>query len=1016
MKKYYSIALASVAALAVLASCEKEVPSPEEEIVPGTSEVTPQEPVKEQVTITASMPVEGLTKVTLSQDGTDKKLIKLAWEDDDVININGKTFTIVPATITNEGKTASFTGTAPDPVGGKYNISYADLPGTFATQTQSADGNTDHLGYAVALTGASDYASFEFSESSATALGATLSQSSVLSLRALLPDGIAATVQKVIFKASENVFDGGNTLTVNIGTPGDDGSDNLLKVYATLPAGDVNLAADMDLLIQFQVSANAYDKYTAYRQFASGKDFILSGKTQYLGLNCSNIDKYAGSADDGTAAHPYLIADQHQMNAMHDLMERASTKYFKLIDDVNMTGIVWFPLNNGYPKVGGDKYTGNVYDKALDFNGNHKTISFISTNTSSPTTSEEYASIFGVLMGNVYDLTIDHATITPKGKSGILAGYVGTGAYGPAHCEVRNVIITNSSVTGSDSYCGVLAGQSAKNNNVFSNISINECTVSSTGYASGLVAYFANSATVSDITVSNTNVTSSGDTNSYDPAGDGFAGGISARLNAAVDFDRCTFSDGTIIGPAQANNDNSKKNRFVGGLVAYVSNVAASFDDCHVSNASLGLPSAPATNNGRYIGGAFGYLGAAATVGNTTGCSVTGLSMNTNVRNYIAGFVSFLDGGTIKNSSAASTSAIGNSTYSGAAGGFVGYANGGTLYNNSSSVSITGAGNPGGFIGWVETAAATFEKCTASGSITAGSNNAGGFCGIDKIGSTYIECSSSGVVNGTGYVGGLIGFINADGATITKCYSTSTVTGSGNYVGGLIGVAESDTIEKSYYNGTVTGNSRVGGILGIGMKDDATIIRNCYSRGAVVGSSSEQRFGGIVGDLGKGGSVTNCWSDSDITGGRVLGGIVGLACYQTWADATVANNTVTGCIAWNSKVSAAQAGDYGSSAAIVGHTSFTNVLSNCYRRSDMDYKNSNNTLSSCITAQVDQPDSDGTNWVAGTTPGTTASSNQNPYYGVAKDPASFTVKSIAKDIIGWSSDVWDFTADFPTLK
>jgi hypothetical protein len=147
-----------------------------------------------------------------------------------------------------------------------------------------------------------------------------------------------------------------------------------------------------------------------------------------------------------------------------------------------------------------------------------------------------------------------------------------------------------------------------------------------------------------------------------------------------------------------------------------------------------------------------------------------------------------------------------------------------------------------------------------------------------------------------------------------------------------------------------------------------------------------------------------------------LGGIVGLACYQAWADATVANNTVTGCIAWNSKVIADQEGDYGSSAAIVGHTSFKNVLSNCYRRSDMDYKNSNNTLSSCITAQVDQPDSDGTNWVAGTTPGTTASSNQNPYYGVAKDPASFTVKSIAKDIIGWSSEIWDFSGPLPLLK
>ena len=1011
MKKYLNVIFASMAALAVLAACQKTEGN-------DTPENTDTPVAKEVVTISASMPAEGLTKVALTQ-GENKKVIKLAWENNDVIKINGNDFTIIPATIANDGKTASFSGTAPDPVGGKYDISYTDLPGDFNDQTQSADGNTEHLGYAVALNGASDYASFEFSETGAGDLGATLSQSSVLSLRALLPDGIAATVQKVIFKASAAVFDGDNTLTVNITTPGDTGDDDLLQVYATLPSGDVTLTADTDLLVQFQVSANAYDKYTAYRSFASGTDFIVSGKNQYLGINCSNIDKFAGKDDDGTAEHPYLIADQHQMNAMHELMTRGETKYFKLIDGVDMTGIVWFPLNNGYPEPGGTKYTGNVYDKAIDFNGNNKTVSNISTNPTSPTSSEEYASVFGVLMGNVYDLTIDNATITPKGKSGILAGYVGTGSYGPAHCEVRNVTITNSTITGSDNYCGALAGQSAKNSNVFANITIEDCTVSSSGYASGFVTYFGNSATVSDITVSGTDVTSSGNDNSSDVPTDGFAGGIAARVAAAVDFDRCSYSGGTITGPAQANNDNSKKNRFVGGLVAYVNNVAATFDDCHVSNATMALASAPATNNGRYLGGAFGYLGAAATVGNTTGCTVTGLSMNEHVRNYIAGFVSFLDGGTIKNSSASSASVIGNASYSGAAGGFVGYANGGTLYNNTTSVSVQGAGNPGGFIGWVETTAASFEKCSASGNVTAGANNAGGFCGIDKIGSSYTECSSTGTISSVaGYVGGLIGYINADGATISKCFSTSTVTASSNYVGGLVGVSESDTIEKSYYNGTVTGNSRVGGILGISLKDDAVTIRNCYSRGKVVGSSSEQRFGGIVGDLGKGGEVTNCWSDATVNAGRVCGGIVGLACYQTWGDATVANNTVTGCIAWNAEVKAAQLGNYGSSGAVIGHTSFKNVFGNCYRRSDMDYANSYNCSGGeWNTTCVDQPDCDGTNWAKGTTPGTKAGyTYQQAYYGVSKEVSSNTVSSIARDVIGWSSEIWDFSGDYPTLK
>ena len=260
------------------------------------------------------------------------------------------------------------------------------------------------------------------------------------------------------------------------------------------------------------------------------------------------------------------------------------------------------------------------------------------------------------------------------------------------------------------------------------------------------------------------------------------------------------------------------------------------------------------------------------------------------------------------------------------------------------------------------------------------------------------------------------GYINADNVTLTKCYSTSTVTASGNYVGGLVGVSESDTIEKCYYDGTVTGNSRVGGILGISLKDDAVTIRDCYSRGKVVGSATEQRFGGIVADLGKGGQVINCWSDATVNAGRVCGGIVGLACYQTWADNTVAINMVIGCIAWNPEVKAAQSGNYGSSGAIIGHTSFKNQFGNGYRRPDIDYKNSYKCSGGeWNTVMVDQPDCDGTNWAKGTTPGTNASyTYQQPYYGVAA-AAGAKVSSIAQTL-GWSGDVWDFTGDLPVLK
>lgn len=1006
MKKIFNITLSALAILSI--ACTKEIATPDDQLTPGEGQeqVTPS--TGKTMTITATL-TEALTKVSFDptfDSGSKPTGMSHTWEAGDQLRVTDandpsdtQIYDLDPACVGTA--TGTFTGTAVEAT--SYNVEV--IPnGTFDTddtQTQAKDGDTSHLKYVASATGVTDLNDIQLTETSG-----------IIGFIAKLPEGVAATIESL----SIDIV-GTGSLTINLTDQEDVDNDNILKVYANVPAG-WEIPADSEMFIDFWSTNQDHVVYTRYQQFASAVAPV-DGKFNYIKLNCSNIDKYAGGADNGTATAPYLIADPYQLDAMHQLMVRGETKYFKLIDDIDMTGIVWFPLNNGYPESGGTKYSGNTYDKALDFNGNSFVISNLSTKSSSLTSSDEYASVFGVLMGNVYDLTIDKATITSQGKSGILAGYVGTSTYGPNHCEVTNVTIRNSTLTGGASNCGALAGQSSKADNVFSNITITDCEVSTTGYAAGLVAYFDKVATVSDITITRTNVTSSGDSNSSAVPSDGFAGGIAARVNGGVEFVSCTYSGGTITGPAQANNDNSKKNRFVGGLVGYVDNVAAKFDDCHVINAALALPSAPATNNGRYLGGAFGYLGSSAIVGETTGCTVEGLTMNEHVRNYIAGFVSYLDGGTIKNSTAGSSAAIGNTSYSGAAGGFVGYANGGTLYNNSTSVSVQGAGNPGGFIGWVETTAATFEKCSASGDVSAGANNAGGFCGIDKIGSTYTECSSTGTVSSTaGYVGGLIGYINADGATVSNCYSTSTITATGNYVGGLIGVAESDTIEKSYYNGTVTGNSRVGGILGIGLKDDATTIKNCYSRGKVVGAATEQRYGGIVGDLGKGGKVENCWSDAEVTGGRVIGGIVGLACYQTWGDGTVANNTITGCIAWNPKVKAEQSGNYGSSGAVIGHTSFKNTFGNCYRRSDMDYKNSYNCSGGeWNTTCVDQPNCDGTNWAKGTTPGTNASyTYQQPYYGVAKDVSSNTVSSIAKDVIGWSTDIWNFSGDYPTLK
>lgn len=893
MKKYIYIAVASLFAFA---ACEKEAGVQEE--------VTPvEEPeVKELVTITASIPEEGLTKVALTPQDGATKTVKLEWEVGDVITINGKEFEIDKTTISDDKKSAAFKGDEPTPVDGKYTIVYTKAPrGSFANQQQSTDGAYDHLGYNVTLGDVTDYSNITFSSDWAVDNSATFSQASVLWLRALLPSTVAENVKKVIVKASQKVFNGTNTFTVSLDTPGVQSGDDKLDIYATIPEGAVTSGA-MDLLVQFQVDADhEYDKYTAYRQIPGGTNF---GESQYIGINCANIESYANKSnvDIGTSGNPYLIGDQHQMDAMHSEMKRGFTTYFKLVDDINMTGVVWFPLNNGYDSPGSSKLTGDVYNKFVNFDGNSKMISYLETKSGDVSTSEEYAALFGALVGEVHHLTIDHATIHPKSKSGVLAGWIGVNAAYAAASNVHHITISNSSATSGGSYLGVLAGQSGKKGNTISEITISDCTISTTGYAAGLVAAFTQTATVSDIIVQGTDVTSTGES-----TGDGYAGGIAASVTAAVDFDRCTYKKNTstdktatLTGPkCTKDNANSQTNRYIGGIAGYVSDVNATFDDCHVNTIVLNLNAAGGDNNYRYMGGAFGGIESAVVIGNTTGCSVTGLSTGSNIRNYVGGFVGINNGGTIKNSSAAG-SITGNQ---GGRGGFVGFCHGGTFVDNSTTVTVSGQSNLGGFVG-MQDIAASFTRCHSSGDVIGNGGYIGGFCGqigngsVDFKGSfsdCYVYNAEKAItISGKGNaIGGFVGWIGhntyaGNTGTIEKCYvkNVNITSEGGAYVGGFAGVAKTDISSSWVDNINITSNKNSDGGF-IGYLTNAK-VSDCYAKGVTM-NITNNKVGGFVGNMSNvSATIQRSYADvKSITCDYSYGGFVGAM-----------TGIVDKCIAW----------------------------------------------------------------------------------------------------------------------
>jgi len=118
-------------------------------------------------------------------------------------------------------------------------------------------------------------------------------------------------------------------------------------------------------------------------------------------------------------------------------------------------------------------------------------------------------------------------------------------------------------------------------------------------------------------------------------------------------------------------------------------------------------------------------------------------------------------------------------------------------------------------------------------------------------------------VNGTGDdVGGLVGY-NDDG-NITNSYSIGTISGD-SHVGGLVGV-NGGSITTSYSSSSVTGYYFVGGLVGINHGSIAT----SYSSGAV---SGEDYTGGLVGRGS--GSMQSVW-DMEKSGFTVSDGGVGL--------------------------------------------------------------------------------------------------------------------------------------------
>lgn len=174
---------------------------------------------------------------------------------------------------------------------------------------------------------------------------------------------------------------------------------------------------------------------------------------------------------NGSKGDPWIISELKDLEEMSLKLVEDQTVYFKLTEDIDASGIEnWLPLNSASP-----------YKLKVDFNGNgHKISNLKSVGT-------QYPSMFGVLYGDVYDLTFENAEISGSSAAGVLGGYLGTGDLG---CTVKNVHIYNSTVNETGANGGGGLGGRASNATI-ENCCFEGVVTSSKNYIGGLLGYDA---------------------------------------------------------------------------------------------------------------------------------------------------------------------------------------------------------------------------------------------------------------------------------------------------------------------------------------------------------------------------------------------------------------------------------------------------------------------------------------------------------------------------------------------
>ena len=647
-------------------------------------------------------------KVTLPSNGP---LSVYSWSQSDEIRVGEATFKLKAGAGTATG---TFDGlpvkdnfyTIAYPAGIKNTDTY--LAYSLEGQVQTGNGSVDHLAWTALIEDATTCEDVTLSKEWATTNKGSFRCNGVVAFALTLPAN-AGKVTGITLEAAGAQFPLDNSgdrkdtklaLALSNVTPGS----QPLKAFLAVSESEMNIDANI-----LKITITGDQSY--YLTLAQGVKMGGGVLTEITVSDASAWTAFTPLAGQGTQAAPYILAAPEHMEAMYDLMEDGKTTWFELGADIDMSGIAsWTPLNIVTP-----------YSMAVHFDGKGHTISNFTCE------SGIYPSMFGVLNGTVQNVIFDKADIKGSGKTGVVAGYLGTNIgtkEAPEYVSgtVTNVTVQNSTVT-ADSYAGGIVGQ------VYSPSKITGCLVKKTKVTStservgGMIGQlgvtdFPINATVTDCVAEDVEI----------EAIKNVGGLVGVSYN---DISRCTAS-----GHVTHTEANSKEVS-VGGLIGHLEKANAS--DCSAST------KVELTLQGRSIGGFVGTFKG----GKIERCSATGDVIGTYRNN--GGFA-----GLIQSSQVAAT-----------------------IENCYSTGNVTAVAYMGGFIGLIDgqPEAVTVSNCYCSGKVNASSFGAGGFIGFQSSTAfTGSKCAAwgselkAGVVGEANWSSAAFCAVTFPKSTITDCY------------------------------------------------------------------------------------------------------------------------------------------------------------------------------------------------------------------------------------------------------